>query len=174
MGPILLPNLRERPRLLVLLIGFAGVIWFVMLLRSHHRKTLAAAGRWRDRPRTSDHDFLSSCEIPEEPLPVEVALAVRKAIAELGTVSSETIRPVDTFAHDLAQLPFWDSLDWMDLVLGIEEKFDGKVLVTESCIDDAVKLAGGRSSQLKVKHVVRAMALSAAYRPKATLLDDEL
>jgi acyl carrier protein len=165
----------DPPLVIVLAPVMIGLfIWTVISLRKHHRATLLAAERWRGRPTMGDGEFLMQCEIPDEPLRKSVALAARRVIAALGTVPPETIRPDDTFAKDLVQLPFWDSLEWMCLIMGIEEEFEGKVLVTESCIDDAVKLAGGRHSELKVKHVVRAMAQSAFYRPQESLLDDEL
>jgi acyl carrier protein len=165
----------DPPLAIVLASVMIGLfIWTIISLRKHRRATLAAAECWRDRPTMGDGEFLMRCEIPDEPLPVKVALAARRVIAALGTVPPETIRPDDTFAKDLVQLPFWDSLEWVGLVMGVEEEFAEKVLVAESCIDDAVKLAGGRHTELRVKHVVRAMALSATYRPKEALLDDEL
>src|SRR4051812_34079018 len=73
--------------LALLMIGL--FIWTVMSLRRHHRTTLEAAGRWREWPTLGDGEFLMRCEIPEEPLPVKVALVARKVIAELGTVPPE-------------------------------------------------------------------------------------
>jgi acyl carrier protein len=164
----------DSPLAIVLVPLMLGLfIWTVVSARRHLRETVRAAEHWRERPTMGDGKFLKQCEIPDESLLVEVALAARKVIADLGTVPPETIRPDDTFAEDLIQLPFWDSLEWMGLVMGVEEEFDGKVLVAESCIEDAVKLAGGRPSELKVKHVVRAMALSETYRPEEARLDDE-
>ncbi len=114
------------------------------------------------------------CEIPDDPLMVGVALATRRVIADLGTVPNETIHPADSFAHDLVQLPFRDSLDWLSLILGIEQQFDGKVFFPNgSVIDEAFKLAGGRRSDLQVKHVVKAIALAASYRPKKLPLDED-
>ncbi|AGA30152.1 hypothetical protein Sinac_6042 [Singulisphaera acidiphila DSM 18658] len=120
-----------------------------------------------------DGEFLMRCKIPDEPLKAQVALAARRAIAQLGTVPTETIRPDDRFAHDLVQLPFWDSLDWLGYIIEVEQPFEGKVVFDSSVIDEAVKLAGGRPLELRVKHVVRATVLAASYRPeKAVLYED--
>ncbi len=156
---------------LALLVGAATT--FVLSLRKHRTTTELAARRWHERPTMDDGEFVKACEIPDEPLRVEIALAARRAIAELGTVPAETIRPDDSFAHDLVQLPYWDSLEWMGLVLGIERQFEGKVVLDDSVIGDAVKLAGGRLSELRVKHVVRSLALTATVQHLNASLREE-
>jgi hypothetical protein len=120
-----------------------------------------------------DDDFLKGCEIPDEPLPIAVALAARRVIAELGTVPPETIRPDDSFAHHLVQLPFWDSLDWLGFILDVEQQFKGAVRLPSLVwvIEEATWESGG---DLRVKHIVRFLALAATERPKKALVDDEL
>ena len=120
----------------------------------------------------SHDDFLAGCEIPEEPLRVEVALAARRVIAGLGTVPTETIRPDDSFAHDLVHLPFWDSLDWLHFIFLVERECQRKV--PRLVLDEAVSLAERRDSDLRVRHVVRALALAATDLPKKVVLEDEL
>ena len=155
--------------LIVLVVSVALlVIWLLM----HEKATRLAACRWRGRPPMDDDVFLKACEIPDEPLRIGVALAARRTIAELGTVPPETISPSDTFAHDLVELPFWDSLDWMGFILDIERRVDVKLPCT-SVIDDAIKLAGGHHSKLQVKHVVKATALAATPYPKKPLFDED-
>jgi hypothetical protein len=119
-----------------------------------------------------DGEFLEACEIPDDPLMIEVALAARRAIAELGTVPAETILPDDSFVYDLVQLPYWDSLEWMGLVLGIERELEDRVIITEPRFDEAMRAARSQSSDLRVRHVVRAMALAATDHPKKILFDD--
>jgi acyl carrier protein len=157
---------------LAILVGAATS--FVFSLRKHRRTTELAASRWRDRPTMADSEFLGACEIPDDPLMIEVALAARRVIAELGTVPVKTIKPDDSFAHDLVQLPYWDSLDWIGLVLGIERELGDRVVITEQCFDKSMRTARSQSSDLRVGHVVRAMALAATDHPKKILFDDEL
>ena len=101
-----------------------------------------------------DGEFIKACEIPDEPFLVGIALAARRIIAEPGTVPAETIRPDDTFAHDLVQLPFWDSLEWMGLVLGIEGELGSRVNITEDCFDEAMRAARSEALDLRVRHIV--------------------
>src|SRR5262249_20239256 len=96
---------------------------------------------------------------------------VRRAIAGLGTVPAETIRADDTFSEDLVQLPFWDSLEWMGLILEIEQQPEDRVSLPECVIEDAIGLAGRRPSELQVKHVARAAALAATSHPTEAVRD---
>jgi acyl carrier protein len=105
---------------------------------------------------------------------IQVALAARRVIAELGTVPAETILPDDSFVYDLVELPCWDSLDWLGLVLGIERELGGRVIITESPFDEAIRAARWQSSDLRVRHVVRAIAVAVTDQPKKILFDDEL
>lgn len=152
---------KEVIERLLLLAPFAVVIGFVASLRMHRRATRLAAGRWRERPRMGDEDFLRGCEIPDEPLAVEVALAARKVTAQLGTVPPETIRPDDSFGKDLVQLPFWDSLEWACLLFEVEHE-TGCRLSWSTFHDDVDKAAEGRARDLQVRHVVKVLARSAA------------
>lgn len=143
---------------------------FVLSLRKHRRATELAASRWRERATMGDGEFLEACEIPDDPLMIDVALTARRVIAELGTVPAETIRPDDSFAHDLVQLPYWDSLEWLGLIMGIERELDDRAIITEECFDDAMRAARGQPSDLCVKHIVRAVAMAATVQPpKASL-----
>jgi acyl carrier protein len=155
---------------LAILVGAA--ISFVLSLRKQRRATELAASRWRERPTMDDGEFLGECEIPDDPLMVEVTLAARRVIAELGTVPAETILPDDSFVSDLVQLPYWDSLEWMGLVLGIERELGDRVIITEPRFDEAMRAARRQSSGLRVGHVVRAMALAATDHPKKILYDE--
>jgi len=140
-------------------VAVAGIfgVWIWM----HRRATRRAAARWRDRPPLSDDGFLKSCGVPDDPFRIKVALAARSSIARLGTVPPETIEPNDSFAKDLVQLPFWDSLDWLTLVFEMDKKLGFRAIPANDFIDSAVKLAGGRAAELKVEHVVRALVLTA-------------
>jgi hypothetical protein len=157
-----LTGTQKAVQLLIVLavVAIAFILWLLM----HRRATRLAASRWRDRTPVSDHEFLRGCEIPDEPLMIEVALAARRVIAELGTVPPETIRPNDTFTHDLVQLPFWDSLDWMDFIFRVERECLLKVSRPLFC-EGAIDSFKAQDSDLQVRHVIRAVALSATQPP---------
>ena len=67
--------MHETIQVLAVLAGIASVslIWLLM----HLRATRQAACRWRERPPIGDDVFLKECEIPNEPLRINVALAAR-------------------------------------------------------------------------------------------------
>ena len=56
-----------------------------------------------------------------------VALVVRQVFAEEGSVDSKFIYPTDRYPEDLEILPSWDSLDYVDLIMRIEEKLDIRI-----------------------------------------------
>jgi acyl carrier protein len=146
-----------------------GVIVGVRL----HRANVQALARWRGRTPMADREFSRGCQIPDESFKVDVALAVRRAIADLGTVPAETIRPDDSFSRDLVQLPFWDSLDFLEFVLEVERRLEGKVKLPGSdVIDDLIKGSGGYDAEVRVEHVVRAI-VTAVCQPKKPVLDED-
>jgi hypothetical protein len=49
----------------------------------------------------------------------------------------------------------------MGFVIGIERELDDRVIITEECFDEAMRSARSQSSDLRGRHVVRAMALAA-------------
>ena len=156
--------MHETIQVLALLVGIAAVsvIWLLM----HRRATRLAACRWRERPPMNNDDFLKKCEIFDEPLRMTVALAARRVIGELGTVPAETIHPDDSFVHDLVQLPYWDSLDWLDFIFRVERECQQKV--PRPVFDEAVVFTWGRDTDIRVKHIVRAVAMSAMVAPVST------
>jgi hypothetical protein len=156
----------------LLTVVVVSVVVFVVWLMMHRKATRLAATRWRERPPMSDRAFLAACEIPDESLPIELALAARRVIAELGTVPAETILPDDTFAHDLVQLPFWDSLDWMDFIFRVERECELKLSRPIFC-EVAINLIPRRGTDLQVRHVIMAVVV-AVTPPKKTMLDEDL
>jgi hypothetical protein len=142
--------------LVILALGAVG--WFAL----HHRRLTEAAAQWSRRRGLSDDEFLRQCHVPGEPFAILAALSARRAVASLATVPAETIRPDDSFARDLSQLPFWDSLDWLGFVLEVEKQSGFTLRVTGAAAHGAVKAAGGYQS-LRVRDVVRsAIALTTA------------
>src|SRR3712207_8437464 len=49
-----------------------------------------------------------------------VALAVRHAVANVGLVDPLFIRADDRAEGELAVLPLWDSMDWVEFVMELE------------------------------------------------------
>jgi acyl carrier protein len=149
----------------LLTFSVASVAALVLWLLMHRRATRLAACRWRKRPPMGNDEFLAACNITDEPLRIEVALAARRVIGELATVPAETIRPDDSFAHDLVQLPYWDSLDWLDFVFLVEREI--RLKVSRSLFDEAAMLDGGWTGDLRVKHVIRAVSMAAIQSPNS-------
>lgn len=158
----------------ILLATFVAIGVGVVVGIMRCRKNRQAVARWRGRPTMADRDFLRRCDIPDESRKADVALAVRRAIAGLGTVPAESIRPEDSILRDLADLPFWDRLDWLVFVLEVERHLEGKVKLPRTWIDDAVRRAGGYRAglDLRVEHIVQAV-VAAVCCPKKAALDEE-
>jgi acyl carrier protein len=80
------------------------------------------------RTPQSDEVFLVGCELPTDPDATRCALAVRKVFAEEGSVDSTFIFATDRFPEDLGILPFWDSIDRIDVALHLEKELGVKIL----------------------------------------------
>ena len=74
------------------------------------------------RVRQPDEPFLAECDLPDDPEAARIALGVRRAVASVGLVAPAFIRASDRFPEELGVLPLWDSLDWLGLILAIEEE----------------------------------------------------
>lgn len=81
------------------------------------------------RTPQTDADFVAACGVDAHPCGAQVALGVRKVIAQLGGIESyETyVRSENRFQHELALLDFWDSLDTVMVVLSLEETLRVKI-----------------------------------------------
>jgi len=102
----------------------------------------------RNRSRQTDDDFLREVGVPSEAPASRIALAVRRAVATAGLVDPLYIRADDRADHELAVLPLWDSMDWVELVMNIEDELGIEISDEEamsirvhnfslrSCIDD--------------------------------------
>lgn len=145
--------------ILTVLVFAVVAVGLIFLGIRRRRTTWSTVCRFRERDLTNDEEFLRACEIPDDPFKIAVALASRRAIAKLGDVPPETIRANDTFARDLIDLPFWDSLDWMGFLLEVESECQ---LMTPrpKLRYGAIDSLNVRFSDLQVRHVVKAVALS--------------
>ena len=52
----------------------------------------------------------------------QIGTAARAKLAELGCVPPESIRASDRFFPDLQKLPFYDSIDFLEIVLTLEQE----------------------------------------------------
>jgi hypothetical protein len=159
------------PLPILLVAALIGVAWAVCSCDRQSRKTLAAASRWRERPTMGDGEFLKACEIPNEPLMIDFTLAARRVIAELGRVPAETLRPDGSFAHDLVQLPYWDSLDWLDFMFRVEREC--RRIIARPVFDEMMRSSERWAADLQVRHVVRSLALTATVQHLNASLREE-
>ena len=74
------------------------------------------------RIRQPDEQFVADCSLPDDPEAARVAVGVRRAVASVGLVDPLFIRASDRFPEELGALPLWDSLDWISLILALEEE----------------------------------------------------
>jgi len=78
------------------------------------------------RPQ-ADGEFLAACDLPADSRATRYALAVRKVFAEEGSVDPQFILAADRFPEELGVLPFWDSIDMLDLVFRLEKELRVKI-----------------------------------------------
>jgi acyl carrier protein len=90
-----------------------------MIFRSAEQKV---AFFCKDRSPQSDEQFLTECGLPADPEADRVALAVRRAVANLGSIDPQFIRADDVYPDQLGMLPFWDSIDVMAYIWELEEQ----------------------------------------------------
>ncbi len=74
------------------------------------------------RTRQPDELFIQDCDLPEDEDAERVALAVRRAVARVGLVDPLYIRADDREMVELSALPLWDSMDWISLLLYLQDE----------------------------------------------------
>lgn len=80
-----------------------------------------------DRQPQPDAEFVRQCGLPAHPLTPRLALGVRAVIAQLSEVDPQLIHAADAFDGPLGGLPFWDSLDSVQLLMSLEEELDVRI-----------------------------------------------
>ncbi len=88
----------------------------------------------RGRQRQTDDEFWSQCGLPDTPRAKQIALAVRRAVANVGLVDSQFIQPEDRYPGTLEVLPLWDSMDWVEFTMELEKE------LAEPVDDDVLKM----------------------------------
>lgn len=98
-----------------------------MWLRHFRHWTTKVAEFTAGRTPQPDDEFLAACSLPPGDKSVRMALAVRKVFGEEGSVDPRFILASDRFPEDLSILPFWDSIDLLDLVFKLEQELHIKI-----------------------------------------------
>jgi acyl carrier protein len=85
------------------------------------------------RSPQSDEEFVRGCALPTQTFPQAaiIALLSRRAIARLGQIDPKYIYAEDTFRL-LEVLPFWDSLDAVDIVMTLEDELGVQIADREA------------------------------------------
>jgi acyl carrier protein len=89
------------------------------IIRLPHQKVAAFC---RGRSTQADEQFVADCGLPPEPEAARIALAVRRAVAAVGSVDSAFIRVDDDYPGTLDVLPLWDSMSWYEFLVALEEQ----------------------------------------------------
>ena len=142
----------------------AGVTAGFAVWQLYHRRHLhRTASEWALRDRIFDCDFLQRCGPFPNELAKEVAVAARRAIAVLATVPSDTIYPENSFADDLSDLPYWDSLDWLGFILETERQMNYRVVISSQIVMEGIAKVGGYR-RLSVGDLIHVTAIAATLR----------
>jgi acyl carrier protein len=84
------------------------------------------------RSRQPDDQFAAECGLPTDAEAARIAVAVRRAVADIGSIDPEFIRADDAYPDQLGVLPLWDSMDWMAFIWALEEKLGTRLSVEET------------------------------------------
>ena len=94
--------------------------WLQWLCPNHWQQV---ADFCRGRSRQPDQQFLDECGLPpDDPEAARIALAVRRAVAQIGLIDSQFIRADDVYPDQLGALPLWDSMDWAAFTWALEDQ----------------------------------------------------
>lgn len=86
----------------------------------------------KGRARQTDEDFLACCGVTTD-TERKIALAVRRAVANVGLVDSQYISHDARWPDDLGVLPVWDSMDAMGYVVALEEELGIEIPYDDAC-----------------------------------------
>ena len=90
-------------------------------LRSIRRRELREVSKFRSKAEHTDEAFISELGLTIGSEEAAAALALRRALAEFGEVPPESLKASTRFHPDLERLPFYDSLDAVEMALAAEE-----------------------------------------------------
>src|SRR5262245_16814247 len=98
-----------------------------MSLRLFRHWTTRVAEFTQGRTPQPGAAFPADCQLPVLPDAERVALIVRAVVAEEGSVDPQFILAGDRYPEDLEILPSWDSPDWLDFIMRLEQKLDIRI-----------------------------------------------
>lgn len=104
-----------------------GLCLFAALWQAR-RIEIRAIEKFERRPRTESEAFLSQIYIDSASPDAKIALQIREVFADLGAVPAESLKATDRFYPDMEQLPFYDSIDLMDIIFRLEKKLAIKIM----------------------------------------------
>jgi hypothetical protein len=98
--------------------------WLRRVVRLPRQKVAAFC---QGRSRQAEEQFVANCALPPEPEAARAAVAVRRAVADVGTVDPEFIFADDAYPGTLDVLPLWDSMSWYEFRLALEDRLGARI-----------------------------------------------
>lgn len=133
----------DEHTILIVVVG-AGILLFVLSVLSLRRRERWAIDRFNSRTPTEDAEFLSELEITPGTEEARLALGARRTFAKVGKIDVESLRATDRFYPDMAELPLYDSLDILTIILEMEREL--RVKLSSEDISAAFEPLGRKSS----------------------------
>lgn len=133
----------EKHSILMAVVG-AGILFFVLSLLWLRRRERRAIDRFNSRTPTEDADFLSELEIAPGTEEARLALSARRTFAKVGKIDVTSLRATDRFYPHMAELPLYDSLDILTIVLIMEREL--RVKLSSEDLYTAFEPLGRKSS----------------------------
>ena len=103
----------------------------------------------------ADDVYLKEWGLPADSETVRFALAVRRAVGNIGLVGPEWIRASDRYPGQLAVLPVWDSIDWVMFVMEFKEALE--IQLTDSELEK-VYVRNGISVAEMVQAIIKILS----------------
>lgn len=114
-----------EPEVIVLLGTLPALLIAWMAMRYWvRRRQLREIRRFQESPRTPNEEFLTELNLNGDPAESDVALRLRDGLAMLGAIPGDSLRASHRFYPDLQLLPYYDSPDFVELILLLEEWLD--------------------------------------------------
>jgi acyl carrier protein len=86
----------------------------------------------KGRSKQPDDQFIAECGLPPGPEAARIAMAVRRAVADIGSIDPEFILAADAYPDQLGVLPLWDSMDWLAFIWALEKQLGTRLSEEEA------------------------------------------